>query len=186
MAKIKRTRNDYVPHLPPEEAPRCNAPGCQEPGTYKAPKAQQNLRDYYWYCLEHIREHNQKWDFFKDMNSAEIEDFIKDAVTGHRPTWSREGRTRHQYHALQDALYEFLYLGSKRPKAMPPLHARICKALAVLDMEYPYTQRELKMQYRTLAKKYHPDLNRDNKQAEDKFKQVTAAYLILTEHLKTP
>jgi hypothetical protein len=186
MAKIKKTRNEYVPHVSPEKAPGCYVPGCTEPGAYKAPKNRHDLRDYYWYCLEHIREYNRQWDFFEDMNSAEIELFIKDAVTGHRPTWSREGRTRHQYHTLQDALYEFLYIGSKKPKTFPPLHARIRKALAVLDMEYPYTQRELKTQYRTLVKKYHPDINQNNKQAEDKFKQVTAAYLILAEHLKNP
>jgi len=24
--------------------------------------------EYYWFCLEHVREYNQAWDYFKGMN----------------------------------------------------------------------------------------------------------------------
>lgn len=41
------------------------------------------------------------------------------------------------------------------------------------------TQEEIQKAYRRLAKKLHPDLNPGNKIAEDKFKEVTAAYDIL-------
>jgi DnaJ-domain-containing protein 1 len=183
MPKIKRTRNNYVPHVPPEQAPYCHVPGCTEPGAYKAPKSKTSLHEYLWYCLDHIREYNQQWDFFKDMDSEAIESFRRDAVTGHRPTWNREGRIRHQYEALQDALYEFLHHGAKAPRPQPPLTAKLRKALAALDMEYPYTQRELKARYRTLVKKHHPDVNKAGK-AEEDFKQITAAYAVLAEHLK--
>ena len=42
------------------------------------------------------------------------------------------------------------------------------------------TQDEIKSQFRKLAKKHHPDANPGNKEAEDKFKQISAAYEILS------
>ena len=42
----------------------------------------------------------------------------------------------------------------------------------------------LKKAYRALAKKYHPDMNKDNPSAEEKFKEVTEAYNILSDKEK--
>ena len=41
----------------------------------------------------------------------------------------------------------------------------------------------LKKQYKKLVKKYHPDVNREDKNAEEKFKQISAAYKALLEKL---
>jgi DnaJ-class molecular chaperone len=41
------------------------------------------------------------------------------------------------------------------------------------------TEDEIKKSYRKLARKYHPDLNPNNKQAEEKFKEVQEAYEVL-------
>ena len=43
---------------------------------------------------------------------------------------------------------------------------------------------EIKSAYRRLAKKYHPDVNPNNKEAEEKFKEVNAAYEILSDPKK--
>ena len=43
---------------------------------------------------------------------------------------------------------------------------------------------EIKKKYREMAKKYHPDLNKDNKAAEEKFKEVSEAYEILSDDKK--
>ena len=40
---------------------------------------------------------------------------------------------------------------------------------------------EIKAAYRRLAKKYHPDMNPGNKEAEAKFKEVNEAYGILSD-----
>ncbi len=40
---------------------------------------------------------------------------------------------------------------------------------------------ELKRAYRTLALRYHPDQNQNNKEAEERFKEVSAAYAVLSD-----
>lgn len=54
----------------------------------------------------------------------------------------------------------------------------------VLGLQKGATAEEIKRGYRKLAKKYHPDLNPDNKQAEDMMKEVNAAYEILSDDEK--
>lgn len=49
----------------------------------------------------------------------------------------------------------------------------------VLGVNKSATAAEIKSQYRKLARKYHPDLNKDDKNAAEKFKEVSAAYDIL-------
>ncbi len=183
---IKKTKKDFAPQRPAHQAQACHVPGCNAPGEYKAPVSRDNLNHYTWFCLDHIREHNQRWDYFSGMDRNEIEDFLKDSVTGHRPTWTRESQVNQQYSKLQDAIYEFLNMGAKRPerKVSPALPAKTRKALATLDMEYPYEAKALKLQYRALVKKHHPDVNKGNKQSEELFKQITAAYHYLSEQLK--
>ncbi len=51
----------------------------------------------------------------------------------------------------------------------------------VLGLQKSATPDEIKKAYRQLAKKYHPDLNPDNKDAEAKFKEVNEAYEILSD-----
>src|SRR5436305_1034340 len=52
---------------------------------------------------------------------------------------------------------------------------------AVLGVGRSATTDELKKAYRKLARKYHPDLNPGNKQAEERFKEVSVAYDVLTD-----
>ena len=49
----------------------------------------------------------------------------------------------------------------------------------VLGVNKNATEAEIKSQYRKLARKYHPDLNKDNKEAAEKFKEISSAYDIL-------
>jgi len=54
-----------------------------------------------------------------------------------------------------------------------------------LGVEKGATKEEIKRAYRRLAKKHHPDLNKDNpKEAEEKFKEVSEAYEVLSDQQK--
>lgn len=50
---------------------------------------------------------------------------------------------------------------------------------AVLGVSLQATQDEIKKAYRTLALQFHPDRNRGNRQAEQKIREVNAAYEVL-------
>lgn len=55
---------------------------------------------------------------------------------------------------------------------------------AILGVEKSASADELKKAYRTLAMKYHPDRNKDNKEAEAKFKELNEAYDVLKDEQK--
>ena len=70
-----------------EAAIMCEWPGCKNKGPHRAPKGRENSREYWHYCLDHVREYNQSYNFFQGMNPEDVAKYQKDALTGHRPTW---------------------------------------------------------------------------------------------------
>lgn len=53
-----------------------------------------------------------------------------------------------------------------------------------LGVDKNASDEEIKSAYRKLAKKYHPDLNKDNPQAQEKFKEINQAYEVLGDKEK--
>ena len=51
----------------------------------------------------------------------------------------------------------------------------------VLGVKKAASEDEVKKAYRKLAKKYHPDVNKGNKDAENKFKEISEAYAVLSD-----
>ena len=46
----------------------CERQGCDRPGKYRAPKSPDNLEEFHWFCLDHVREYNLRWNFFESYS----------------------------------------------------------------------------------------------------------------------
>src|SRR6185437_7188775 len=67
--------------------PACEWVDCKEKATHRAPKGRGREKEHWRFCLAHVREYNQSYNFFKGMSDAAVMAYQKDALTGHRPTW---------------------------------------------------------------------------------------------------
>src|SRR5476649_2343832 len=69
------------------EHPPCEWPGCNGAATHRAPKGRLQEKEYWRFCLGHVREYNHSYNFFAGMSVDDIAKYQKEAVVGHRPTW---------------------------------------------------------------------------------------------------
>src|SRR5215469_4939983 len=69
------------------ELPPCQWPRCDAPATHRAPKGRLRANEYWQFCLEHVREYNNSYNFFAGMSDDAVAKYQKEAMTGHRPTW---------------------------------------------------------------------------------------------------
>ena len=188
----RRGNSARTPHADPATLQRpCDAPGCLAAGEFRAPKSRSRLNEYAWFCLSHVREYNQAWDYYKGMGPTEIEAHLRDDTAWQRPTWPLGrlgGARRFTPESVTDPLGLLLDTplharrGTKREEAAaPPPELRA--ALDVLGLEWPLEQPALKTRYKELAKRFHPDANGGDRGAEDKFKDVNRAYSLLRQRL---
>ena len=164
----------------------CAWGGCMEPGNFRAPRSPKALHDYQYFCEAHIREFNKKWNYFEGMTESEIYDFQKEATTGHRPTWRADQLNRDAGRKLEEAFHRLFGERQSYRATEKPIGPRDKDALAIMDLEHPTDKKKIKAQYRELVKKYHPDVNRGNKGAEETFKKITHAYHHLMTHYVEP
>lgn len=167
------------------ETRECDMPGCPYHGEHRAPK-DRALSDYYLFCTEHAREYNSAWDYFAGMTEKEIEEQILRSLYGERPTWRYDLNA-----AAEDILkgkawdmYNFSSAGEREREQKQRVfgeerHSAEFQALAIMGLEPPVTLDAIKLKYKELAKKHHPDLNRGCKKSEELLKNVNMAYTIL-------
>lgn len=176
---------------------RCEHPGCTLEGEHRAPKNRNSVDEYRWLCLEHVREFNRSWDYYRGMSEAEIErERRRDAVWG-RPTWplgvgkfEHRFRSRvHDFFAHGDDVFMHGKASGEGPgpeerahreprRSGPGLSAELA-ALAVLGLEPPVTFDRIKARYRELVKVHHPDANGGSAEAEETIKTINLAYSTL-------
>ena len=116
------------------------------------------------------------------MSQDEIERYQRESVTWHRPTW-RLGSAPQSGDlnawvrddlGLLSEVGEQLFRAARQPP--PTLDPEVREAYATLDLVYPASREQIKVRYKELAKRYHPDANGGDKTAEERLKQINQAY----------
>ncbi|MBI29624.1 MAG: Chaperone protein DnaJ [Alphaproteobacteria bacterium MarineAlpha5_Bin11] len=162
----------------------CDAEECLLEGKYKAPKSKMNLRDYYLFCLKHVKEYNKSWDYYKDMSADQVEFFTRADTIWNRPTWPVGGHYNKIYKILHRVFgpdYGFFMKnsGSQNKWGYRNFSEEEKKSLKKLNINAPITLEKIKSSYKKLVKKYHPDINKNDKNAEIKIKEINASYRLL-------
>ena len=163
----------------------CSLKDCDQPGEFKAPAKDSN--NYIWFCEDHIKEYNKKWDFFEGMSQAQIEDFVFKDIVGHRKT-QKFGSMDTFFHELwNNAIEDELLNISKFKSALNANNEKYTDkqiaALKKMDLKPNISWIAIKEQFKKLVKKYHPDMNSGDKKYEEKLKEITIAYSYLKTSL---
>ena len=161
----------------------CDWKNCKEKGEFRAPIEKDNSKKFRLLCKNHIKKFNQDWDYFKGMNQDEIENFIRSDSTWHRPTQTF-GSSDNFFNILwNNALNDgFSFLGNYKKSSLENKNLNVIDlaALRTLELKESSDWTFIQKRFKSLVKKYHPDMNAGSKQYEEKLKKITLAYT----HLK--
>ncbi len=163
----------------------CDLPGCCALGEYRAPKSRRNLKEYWWFCLEHVRAYNAGWDYYRGMTPAEIEVELRRDTAWQRPTWplGRLGTAGWEEELLRDKLPRFSHRSRRAERGAGETPPELREPLATLGLSWPVTLPLLKARYKELAKRHHPDANGGDRAAEERLKVINLAYATLRTRL---
>lgn len=162
----------------------CDHAGCQETGQYRAPKSPDDLDQFFWFCKDHVREYNLKWNFFHGATEEEFDEQIDKDRVWDRPTkpfgkpgeearaWSRLG-VDDPHQILGDNATRNPGRGITGARKLPPTERR---ALDILDAKDHWTKPEIRKSYKALIKVLHPDMNGGDRSHEDQLSEVVWAW----------
>lgn len=173
----------------PSSERACDHPDCCRPGEYRAPRSRAALTEYYWFCLDHVRDYNRAWDFCQGMTETEIEQHIRQDTVWHRPTWplgSIGARFRVDLDAMHDRFGMFGWdLGAEGAQTTPRRRPDGPEDLAMRAMElsWPLTKEAVKARYKELVKRLHPDTHGGDTTSEERLKVIIEAYKTLMSSL---
>ena len=158
----------------------CDWNNCEKIGEYKAPIEKDNSKDYRLLCLEHIKEFNKNWNYFSGMNDNQIMNFLKSDMTWHKPT---------QSFSSSDNFFKVLWnntlkdeFDNKKIKSdfnymrQFKFDNKDIKDFEILGLSVGMKWMKIHEKFKTLVKKFHPDMNLGNKKYEEKLKLITLAY----------
>jgi curved DNA-binding protein CbpA len=186
-----------------EAAAMCEWPECKNKGPHRAPKGRANDKEYWHFCLNHVREYNQGYNFFQGMSVDAVAEYQKDALTGHRPTWKMgaNGTKEKGKPDLDSAIDPFAMfnemngLGLGRGRARKPqqpieeetrkIFNAERKALQVMGLGPSATLDDVKATYKALVKQHHPDANGGDRSTEDRLIEIIKAYNYLKTVVRT-
>ena len=164
----------------PASGAGCEWPGCGAAASYPAPRAPDRLRDYVWFCLDHVRAYNREWSFCPDMDPADIDAAVRSSLE----TGGRRRSPLGASPAFCDPLGIFAGAAGRTPpsRRWPPGSPQ-AEAAAAMSLSDDMTLPVLKSRYKELAKHHHPDANGGCPASEERMKSITRAYRVLHEAL---
>lgn len=159
----------------------CAHDGCTLPGKYRAPRSPDTLDDYLWFCKDHVREYNLKWNFFENSTEDDIaaqqdkdkvwERDTKPFQTDEQRAWARLG--------IEDPHQVLGANATRNPgrqstgRKLPPTERR---ALEILEGKDNWTKVEIRKAYKALIKVLHPDMNGGDRSQEEQLAEVVWAW----------
>lgn len=161
---------------------RCAVPGCPEPGEFKAPLEPGNFNgpgSWRFLCLDHVREHNAKYNYFDGMSADEIS--AAQTVYG---GWDRSVRAFSPTAGAIPAWADFddpldaiagRYRNGPQQK-VSRFSQPERRALSVLGLGEETDRHALRSRYSNLVRRYHPDKNGGDRSHETRLREVIEAY----------
>jgi hypothetical protein len=168
---------------------RCDSPDCEQPGEFRAPlldgprQRGDGPGGYRYFCLDHVREFNARYNFFNGMTADEIHDAQRPFAGWERETraFAANGADRPprwaDFHDPLDAIgARFRERAAAPRKDGKPLSASDLRALKVLGLDTDTDRKGLRTRYSELVRKFHPDRNGGDRSMEKALQEVIAAY----------
>jgi hypothetical protein len=168
-------------------ADRCGVPGCAEPGEFRAPLTPGNFDgpgQWHYLCLDHVRLHNARYNYFAGMSPEEIH-AAQSPIAG----WERASRpfatngadpgpAWSDFADPLDAIAARFRPGTQRPR-VERFSAGERQALGVMGLKDDVDRHGLRQRYSELVRRYHPDRNGGDRSLEAKLRAVIDAYKTL-------
>ena len=175
----------------PKQTP-CDYPGCTKEGEFRAPQGRDREGKFFTFCLDHVREYNASYNYFNGMSADDVAVYQRDALTGHRPTWTMgANRSAKGFREEGDAEGTPDPLGMnssrahlharRRESTKPRLGVATIKALDQLGLDETAGASTVKARYKELVKQLHPDANGGDRSSEGRLQDIIRAY----NYLKT-
>ena len=166
----------------------CDWNNCSNAGEYKAPVEKDNSKRYRLLCLVHVKEFNKNWNYFKGMDDEQVFEFLKSDMTWHKPTQSFSSSDNFfkvlWNNTLKDEFDKTKLRGEYNHMNQFKFDANDIKAFSILGVSVVQKWQKIQDQFKTLVKKFHPDINLGNKEYEEKLKLITLAYTQLKNTYK--
>ena len=162
----------------------CEAEGCTAEAHYPAPRSRDALREYIWFCLEHVRAYNKSWNYYEGLQGAALEAEIRRATTWERPSWKfATGKPAEEMFEDHTGLFDFESRANGTPQRQLSPEER--RAWKTLRMEPVADLDAVKARYKQLAKENHPDINGGDAGAEERLKEINLAYDLIRKSLQS-
>ena len=158
----------------------CDWNNCLEIAEYKAPIEKDNSKKYRLLCLNHVKQFNKNWNYFSGMNDDQIFSFLKSDMVWHKPTQSFSSSDNFfkvlWNNALKDELDRSKLKSQFDHMNQFSFDSNDIKAFSILGVSIGLKWEKIQDKFKTLVKKFHPDINLGNKKYEEKLKLITLAY----------